>query len=59
MLYALAWARSLSGRPIDDLCERFRELTGGAAFYMAPSPERVAVQRLVWRGEIQEARARR
>ena len=27
VLYALAWARSLGGRPVDDLCERFRELT--------------------------------
>jgi len=56
VLYALAWARSLSGRPVDDLCERFRELTADAAFYMAPSPERVAAQRLVWRGSIAEAR---
>ena len=56
VLYALAWARSLSGRPVDDLCDRFRELTEGSAFYMAPSPERVAAQRLVWRGCIQEAR---
>jgi DNA-binding CsgD family transcriptional regulator/tetratricopeptide (TPR) repeat protein len=57
VLYALAWARSLGGRAIDDLCERFRELTQDAAFYMAPSPERVSAQRLVWRGSIAEARA--
>ena len=56
VLYALAWARSLGGRPVDDLCERFRELTEDSAFYMAPSPERVAAQRLVWRGCIGEAR---
>lgn len=56
VLYALAWTRSLSGRPVDDLCGRFRELTEGMAFYMAPSPERVAAQRLVWRGAIAEAR---
>ena len=56
VLYALAWARSLGGRPVDDLCERFRELTEESAFYMAPSPERVAAQRLVWRGCIGEAR---
>jgi DNA-binding CsgD family transcriptional regulator len=56
VLYALAWARSLGGRPVDDLCVRFRELTEQSAFYMAPSPERVAAQRLVWRGSIREAR---
>jgi DNA-binding CsgD family transcriptional regulator len=56
VLYALAWARTLSGRAVDDLCERFRELTQDEAFYMAPSPERVAAQRLVWRGSIAEAR---
>ena len=56
VLYALAWARSLSGRPVGDLCDRFRELTEESAFYMAPSPERVAAQQLVWRGSIREAR---
>jgi DNA-binding CsgD family transcriptional regulator len=56
VLYALAWARSLGGHPVDDLCLRFRELTEDLAFYMAPSPERVAAQRLVWRGAIAEAR---
>ncbi|HET9242987.1 MAG TPA: AAA family ATPase [Gaiella sp.] len=56
VLYAVAWARSLSGRPVDDLCERFRALTEASAFYMAPSPERVAAQRLVWRGCLLEAR---
>jgi DNA-binding CsgD family transcriptional regulator len=56
VLYALAWTRSLGGRPVDDLCRRFRELTQDVAFYMAPSPERVAAQRLVWRGEIAAAR---
>jgi DNA-binding CsgD family transcriptional regulator len=55
-LYALAWTRSLRGRDIGDLCERFRELAG-AAPYLAFSPERPAAQRLVWRGEIAEARA--
>ena len=47
---------TLGGRPVDDLCDRFRELTRRAPYYMAPSPERVAVQRLVWRGSIEEAR---
>ena len=56
VLYALAWTRSLGGHAVDDLCRRFRELTEDVAFYMAPSPERVAAQRLVWRGAIAEAR---
>jgi DNA-binding CsgD family transcriptional regulator len=54
-LYALAWARSLGGRPIDDLCARF-ESASPAVWYLAESPERVAGQRLVWRGEIGAAR---
>jgi DNA-binding CsgD family transcriptional regulator len=52
----LAWPRALSGRPVDDLCERFRAASD-AAFYIAESPERVAGQRLVWRGEVDQARA--
>jgi DNA-binding CsgD family transcriptional regulator len=52
----LAWPRGLSGRPVDDLCERFRGISD-AAFYVAESPERVAGQRLVWRGEVRRARA--
>jgi DNA-binding CsgD family transcriptional regulator len=55
-LYALAWARSLGGRAIDDVRERFRAAASDA-FYIAHSPERVASQRLVWRGEIALARA--
>ena len=54
-LYALAWARSLGGGAIDDLCDRFRAASPVAS-YIAGSPERVAGQRLVWRGEIAEAR---
>ena len=57
-LYALGWARGLRGRPIDDLCERFRAASD-AASYIADSPERVAGQRLVWRGERATGRARR
>ena len=49
-LYALGWARSLSGRPIDDICERFAAASD-AAFYIAESPEIVALQRRVWRGD--------
>ena len=55
-LFGLAWTRSLQGRPIDDLCERFRAASP-APSYIAGSPERVAGQRLVWRGELDEARA--
>lgn len=55
-LYALAWARSLRGTAIDDLCERFRELTGGTAYFVF-SPDRAAGQRVAWRGDVPEARA--
>jgi DNA-binding CsgD family transcriptional regulator len=56
VLYVLGWARSLRGRPIDDLWARFRDLSDEGA-YVATSLERVAAQRLAWRGEVQEARA--
>lgn len=55
VLHALAWARGLLGRSVDDLCERF-EAASGAGAYFAESPHRVAVQRLVWRGEVDGAR---
>ena len=55
-VYALAWARCLLGRPVDDLCEDFRAVSEGAVYYMVGSPERLAGQRLVWRGEVQRAR---
>ena len=55
-LYALAWALSLRGCPIDDVRERFRTASD-AAHYIVGSPERVAGQRLVWRGEVTLARA--
>ena len=54
-LYALAWTRSLGGHPIDDLCDRFAAASD-EAFYIGQTPERVAGQRLVWRGEIEQAR---
>ncbi len=54
-LYALAWTRSMGGKAIDDLCERFRAVSDDA-FFIAQSPERIAGQRLVWRGEIGPAR---
>jgi DNA-binding CsgD family transcriptional regulator len=55
VLLALAWARSLSGRPIDDLCERF-DAAARVPAHMTESPDRVAGQRLVWRGELDKAR---
>ena len=54
-LYALAWTRALSGRPIDDLCRRARAASD-APEYIAASAERIAGQRLVWRGEVRKAR---
>ena len=54
-LDALSWTRSLSGRPIDDLVERFAE-TSEAASFIAESPARVAAQRLLWRGDVKQAR---
>ena len=55
-LHGLAWARALRGQPIDDVCERFRAASDAAA-HIADSPEPVAGLRLLWRGQIEEARA--
>ncbi len=55
VLLALAWARSLRGRPIDDVCERF-EAASRVPAHMTESPDRVAGQRLIWRGELDRAR---
>ena len=54
-LCALAWVRMLTGRPVDDLCERSRVAEDPAAG-IAGSPERVAANRLLWRGELERAR---
>jgi DNA-binding CsgD family transcriptional regulator len=54
-LRGLGWARSLLGYPIDDVCERFR-IASDAASHLVDSPEPVAGLRLVWRGEVKEAR---
>lgn len=54
-LDALSWTRSLSGRPVDDLVERFQETSESASF-IAESPARVAAQRLLWRGDVKQAR---
>jgi DNA-binding CsgD family transcriptional regulator len=55
VLFALAWARGLQGRPVDEECRQF---SAAADFpgYLAESPERVAAQRLIWRGEVVQAR---
>jgi len=53
--YALCWARGLTGRPIDDLCAAYASDARGA-MHIATSPERVAGQQLVWRGELAAAR---
>ena len=55
LLYSLSWATALRGRPIDDLCERFNAASSDSVF-LVNSPERVAAQRLVWRGEFDAAR---
>jgi DNA-binding CsgD family transcriptional regulator len=54
-LAALAWTRALRGQPVDDLAERYQVLPDDR-FRVSRHPERVAGQRLVWRGEIPEAR---
>ena len=55
VLYALAWARNLRGRPIDDLCERFRAVSEDAS-HIFRSLDRVAAARFTNRGERRQAR---
>ncbi len=55
VLQALAWGRSLRGRPIDDLCRQFDDVSD-ATYFLAASPHRIAGQRLVWRGETARAK---
>ncbi|HTW20082.1 MAG TPA: AAA family ATPase [Mycobacteriales bacterium] len=55
-LYALAWTRAMSGQPLKDLCALSRA-TSDVDAYIAVTPERVAGQRHVWRGEIPAGRA--
>ena len=52
---ALAWTRALGGSPVDDLCEQYRALPGERVT-VSQRPERIAGQRLVWRGEVDRAR---
>jgi DNA-binding CsgD family transcriptional regulator len=54
-LVALAWARGLRGRPVDDLLERFHAASD-AAFHTVDSVDRVHACRLAWRGEMAAAR---
>ena len=51
----LTWTQALRGRPVAHLVERYYSLSTERAF-MARHPERIAGQRLVWRGEIDQAR---
>jgi DNA-binding CsgD family transcriptional regulator len=55
LLYGLSWARIMRGRAIDDLCARFQEVSD-EPFFIVQSPIRVAAQRLIWRGEVHDAR---
>jgi DNA-binding CsgD family transcriptional regulator len=55
LLYSLSWATALRGLPVDDLCARFAALSP-ESIYLVDSPERVAAQRAVWRGELGAAR---
>jgi DNA-binding NarL/FixJ family response regulator len=54
-LYALAWARSFRGRPIDDLLDRTADRRD--IRHLRSSLERVACDRFAWRGQLGEARA--
>lgn len=55
-LYALAWARSYRGGPIDDLRERLAAAAASAP-YLQGTLERVDCDRHAWRGEVHAARA--
>ncbi|HET6866564.1 MAG TPA: AAA family ATPase [Solirubrobacteraceae bacterium] len=54
-LYALAWTRALTGQSVDELCAR-SAVESDVGAYLASSPERVAGQRQIWRGELAQAR---
>jgi DNA-binding CsgD family transcriptional regulator len=54
-LHGLGWARAMRGRPIEDVCTRFRA-AADAAFHITDSPEPVEGLRLLWRGHVAEAR---
>ena len=52
----LAWVRVLDGPPVDDLCER-RAWPTTLLATLSASPERVAAERLLWRGDLVAPRA--
>ena len=54
-LWSLAWARALAGRSVEELCARSAVATDPSG-YISASPERVAAYRLLWRGELEQAR---
>ncbi len=54
-VHSLTWTQALRGQPVAHLIERYYALSTERA-YMARHPERVAGQRLTWRGEIEQAR---
>jgi DNA-binding NarL/FixJ family response regulator len=54
-LRGLAWARSLRGLPIDDVCARFAAVAPAAA-YIADAPAVVNGLRDLWRGDVDRAR---
>jgi DNA-binding CsgD family transcriptional regulator len=45
----------MSGKPVDDLRRRFEQASDTAPF-VSQSPERIAGLRLMWRGEVDQAR---
>jgi DNA-binding CsgD family transcriptional regulator len=55
-LFGTAWVRAMTGRSVSEQCEAYWAVSG-APSYVAASPERVAAQRLVWRGELGLARS--
>lgn len=55
-LYGLAWALAMTGRSVDEQCEAYIAAADTPS-YGAASPERVAAQRMVWRGETTRARS--
>ena len=54
-LNTLTWTQALRGRPVAHLVDRYYSLSTERAT-MARHPERIAGQRLVWRGEVDQAR---
>jgi DNA-binding CsgD family transcriptional regulator len=55
-LNQLCWARAMRGQPVDELCRRYQAVSH-AAYFVSESPERVAGKRLIWRGELRQARS--